>query len=202
MANISFNPSLATSPQNTFLLDTQGLIQGMTMDDPVSRMHLKAGIIASSVTQPVWGGLAVTAQTNGLADGNSLNVLSVPGTGGTVQGFTVFDQSINLIQIPGNSVPTVVAGNNIGFYLIGSKARVPVPIDSGTVADFENVNVDTPLFWDTATNALTTVSGGATIALTGVLVDSVHSNSKTVSYNSTTGAVTWLYGQYAAVIIL
>ncbi len=203
MANVSFNPSLMTAAQNAFLLDTQGWTQGLTQDDPVSRMHLLAGVIASTVTQPVWGGLGVLVDTAQAATDNRQGPSVAPASTTQINGFTVFDQGINYIQVPGNTVPTVGAGQSVPFYLFGSKARVPVPLDSGVLSTLEGVSTTTPLYWDTVNFALTTTSGANTIALPGVQILAVNAaNSKIVSYNATTGVVSWLAGQPAALIIL
>lgn len=194
MANISFNPAATTNPSNTFSLDTRGWIQGMTQDDWASRSHLLSGVVDSGVTQPMWGGMAVAIQTQSAgatAQNNDLIKLATTGTG--VQGFTVFDQASNMIQIPGNSVPTAVAGANMAYYLIGSEARIPMPIDPSVLASLEGVSVDTAVYWD-PTNLWVTTTSTSNVALTGVKVLAVNTNSKSVNYNAGTSAVTWQSG--------
>ncbi|OYV52336.1 MAG: hypothetical protein B7X10_00115 [Burkholderiales bacterium 21-58-4] len=203
MANISFNPALTTQPQSSFQLETQGYIQGISQDDPTSRMWLSAGQVASGVTQPVWGGMGVTVSVGGLnSNGQNLTQLGLATTT-EIQGFTVFDQAINMQIIPGNSVPTVVAGQSAAYYLFGSNARVPVPVASGSLTALETAYTNATLYWDTSAMNLTTTSSGTTVALpSSVQVLAVDSNSKAVSYNSGTGAVTWTYGQNVALIKL
>lgn len=201
--NISFNPSLMTAAQNTFLLETQGWIQGLTQDDPVSRMHLLAGIVASTVTQPVWGGMGIAANTAELATDNRQGPSIALASTTQINGFTVFDQAINMIQTPGNTAPVSVAGQSVAFYLFGSKARIPLPLDSGVITNLENVSASTPLFYDTATFSITNVSSSSTIALPATTqLLAVNANSKMVAYNSTTGAVSWLAGQSACLLQL
>lgn len=206
MANVSFNPGLTTSPQSTILKDSQGLMQGITQDDWNSRAFLMSAVVGSGVTQPVWGGMAAGLTTNGLGSGSSSNggnkpVFAVPTTATGVQGFTIFDQGINMIQVPGNSVPISTAGMDIPIYLIGSRARVPVPVDSGSVSGLESAALDAALYWNPVTNALSTTATN-NILLTGVKILSLHDNSKAISYNSSTGAVTWLESQTLALILL
>ncbi len=203
MANVSFNPGLMTGAQNTFFVDTQGYIQGLTLQDWVSRGHLESGNVASGVTQPIWGGMGILVDTNDAAANNNRMGPSIsPASTTQINGFTVFDQNIAMVQTPGNTAPIVTS--SVAFYRFTSKARVPLPIAAGTLADFENVNIDTPLYWDTANYCLTTTSSSTTVALPStVSLWSVNpANSKVVSYDSTTGAVSWSYGQPAAVIVL
>lgn len=203
MANISFNPALTTQPQNSFQLETQGYIQGLTQDDPVSRMFLSAGQVSSGTTQPMWGGMGVSVQVGGLnSNGQSLASLTLA-TNTQIQGFTVFDQAINMQIIPGNSVPVAVAGQSMAYYSFGTNARIPVPVAAGAFAGLETAYTNTALYWDTSAFNLTTTSGASTVALpSSVKVLAVDSNSKAVSYTSGTGAVTWTYGQNMALIQL
>jgi hypothetical protein len=200
MANISFNPALMTGAQNTFLLDTQGFIQGLTLDDWVSRAHLSSGLVASSVSQAVWGGMGVAVDVSGGEHGESVGLASTT----QINGFTVYDQGINFIQIPGNNVPTVVAGQSVPFYKFGSKASIPVPCSAATASALLGGTISPTLYWDTAAFELTTTSSTTTIELPStVTVRRVNmANSKVITYNSTTGAASWSEGQPAAVIIL
>lgn len=201
---IAFNPSLMTAPQDSFLLETQRFIQGLTQDDPVSRMHLLAASVASNVTQPVWGGIGVSIATGSLTNNNPMLNSVAPASTTAIQGFTVFDQGIEYIQVPGNTVPTVSAGQSVPVYAFGSKARIPVPIASGVLDSLEEVSIFTsPLYWDTENFNLTLTSSSSTIELpsqVGVLA--VNDTSRTISYDSTTQAVTWLEGQAAALLVL
>lgn len=203
MANISFNPSLTTQPQNSFQLQTQGFIQGLTQDDPISRMRLLAGQVGAGVTQPVWGGMGVAVNVGGLPTGATPAQAITLATTSHIQGFTVFDQAINMSIVPGNSVPVSVAGQSVAFYLFGSMARVPLPLASGVVTTLESALTTVTLYWDTVAFNITATSSGNTVALPStVQILAVDANSKTVSYNSGTGAVSWSYGQDVALIQL
>lgn len=201
MANIQFNPALMTNAQNTFLLQTQGYIQGLTQDDPVSRMLLRAGLVGAGVTQPVWGGLAIAANVGGLNPSGQSVPTIIPATTTQLNGFTVFDQAINVTQTPGNTVPVAVAGQNMPFYFFGSNASIPLPVASGVFAALETASTSIPLYWDTVALNITTTVNANTIALpANVDVLDVNATSKMVSYNSSTGAVTWVSGQDAILI--
>lgn len=203
MANISFNPSLMTGTQNSFLLQTQGYVQGLTQDDPVSRMFLSAGIVGSGVTQPVWGGMAIAANVGGAAtNGNGVpNITLTVATTTQINGFTVFDQAISMIQTPGNTVPVAVAGQSAAFYTFGSNARIPLPVASAAFTALSTDPLNVTLYWDTSALNITVTSNANTIALPStVQVLAVDSNSKGVSYNAGTGVVSWLQGQNMALI--
>lgn len=204
MANVSFNPAVMTAAQNTFLVSTEGFIQGIPLDDWVSGAWNNPGIVASGVTQPVWGGMGVTVASSVLSStgiqGQSIGLATTT----EIHGFTTFDRGINMIQTPGNTVAIATAGSSIPFFLFGSNVRLPLPIASGTLANFENAAANIPLYWDTAALCLTTVSSTTTVALPAtVKLYAVNTdNSKMVSYNSTTQAVIWVYAQPSAVIVL
>jgi hypothetical protein len=199
---VSFNPQLTTSPSNTFLSSTEGYVQGTTMDDTSSRMWLTSGVVASSVTQPVWGGMAITeevATVNANALGNSLVLASAAGN---VTGFTVFDQAHNMIIVPGNTVQQSVAGMTVNFFRFGSNIRIAVGVLSSIVATLDSGAINQALFWDPALQQLTASGTSGAFALPATTkILSLNSNSKTINYNSGTGALTWTTGNAALIQI-
>jgi hypothetical protein len=199
---VSFNPQATTSPSNTFVQSTEGYVQGATLDDTSARMWLTSGVIASSVTQPVWGGMAITeevATVNNNAMGNSL----VLATGaGNVTGMTVFDQAHNMIIVPGNSVQQAVAGMTINYFRFGSNIRIAVGVQASLVATLDSGAVNQALYWDPALQQLTASGTSGAFALPATTkILSLNSNSKTISYNSGTGALTWTTGNAAIIQI-
>ena len=207
MANISFNPSLMTAPQNSFQLQTEGVIQGLAQDDWVTREWLLAALVASTVTIPIWGGMGVllnNASPSPSGQGGGPVPVAAPASTTQINGFTVFDQAINMIQTPGNTVAVAVANQNVAVYQFGSKARIPLPLASGVLASLEGASVnESPIYWDTANYNLTLTSSSSTVELpTTVKIWGLSDSARVVSYNSTTGAVTWTTNQDAAVLIL
>ena len=197
---ISFNPQLTTSPQNTFLPATEGYVQGAFMDDPSSRMWLTTGQIASTVTQPVWGGMAVTEDVATVNQNMLGNQLALASSAANFIGLTVFNQANNGILTPGNNVPQFGAGMTISFFRAGSGARVAVQVLASEVATLEGGAVNQALYWDPALQQITASGTAGAFQLPATTkILSLNSNSKIVSYNSTTGAVTWSVG--AAAII-
>ncbi|MBJ9694117.1 MULTISPECIES: hypothetical protein [Burkholderia cepacia complex] len=197
--SISFNPMVTSSPTGTFRTDTEGYVQGAVMDDPSSNMWLASAIIAASVSQPIWGGMAVTENVavpnqNGL--GNSL-VIAANNAG--VTGFTVINRSYNAILTPGNNVPQLSAGMTAMFYRLGSNARIAVQCDPTLANNLNPGAINQQVSWDFVNQKLVTYSSGAGALACKVL--SVNTNSKIVSYNSGTGALTWTQGPAAIIQI-
>jgi hypothetical protein len=199
---ISFNPQLTTSPSNTFLQSTQGYVQGTTFDDTSSRMWLTSGVVASTVTQPVWGGMAITEEV-ATVDKNALgNSLVLASAAGNVTGFTVFDQSHNMIIVPGNTVQQSVAGMTINYYRFGSNIRIAVGVLASLVATLDAGAINQTLYWDPALQQLTAQATAGAFALPATTkILSLNSTSKTINYNAGTGALTWTTGTAAMIQI-
>ena len=198
MAGVSFNPSLTTNAINSFLVQTEGYVQGCFVDDPSSYQYLSSGQVASSVTQPVWGGMAIQELVNANVPGVGSPILPAT-TEAQISGWAVFNQAYNAMIVPGNSVPAVYAGNTFNYFRRGSNARIQVQCTSAVVTAVASGQVDAlTLYWDFTNQQLTTTAG---TALTGVKVLSTNTNSKVVSYNSGTQALTWATGACAVIQI-
>lgn len=199
---ISFNPQQTTSPSNTFLQNTEGYVQGTTFDDTSSRMWLLSGTVASTVTQPVWGGMVVTEEVPTVNNNSLGSSLVLASAAGNVTGMTVFDQSHNMIIVPGNTVQQALAGMTINYYRFGSNARIAVSVLSSLVASLEGGAINQALYWDPALFQLTASGTSGAFALPSTTkILSFNSNSKIVSYNSGTGALTWTTGNAAMIQI-
>lgn len=202
MAEINFDPAKTLNGQNTFQKETQGLIQGAYMDDPTSRLWLDAGIIDSSVTQAVWGGMPITENVPSLANNTNqyaANPLILPSTVGAITGFTTFNQAHNMMIVPGNSVPHVVANQNIAYFRLRSNIRLPVKISSGLATAVEGGAINQQVTWDFTNHELKAWSSGDTALDVKIL--KVQPNSKIVNYDSSTGALTWSYGDAALILL-
>lgn len=198
MANVSFNPALTTSATNSFLVQTEGYVQGCFVDDPSSYQYLTSGQIASTVTQPVWGGMAIQELVNALTPGVGSPILPAT-TEAQISGWTVFNQTFNAMITPGNSVPAAYANNTFNYFRRGSNARIQVQCTSAVVTAVATGQVDAlTLYWDFTNQQLTTTAG---TALVGVKVLSTNTNSKVVAYNSGTQALTWTTGSAAVIQI-
>ena len=153
-------------------------------------MQLASGVVAASVSQPVWGGMAITEAVPTVGEGNLGNNLSIASSAGNLTGFSVFTQGYNMILVPGNSVQTAQAGMTLPFFRLGSGARIKVAVAASEVSSIEGGNVNQTLYWDPALQQLTASGTSGAITLpAGIKVLSVNPNSKVVNYNSGTGVV-------------
>ena len=196
--NISFNPALTTSATNSFLLDTQGYTVGTFYnDDPAIRMSLTSGQLASTVSQPVWGGLLISESVPAINSGVMGNVIAIGTADTNYAGFTVFNQAYNMALVPGNSVPIAVANMTVNYFRKGSNAQIALACSTALSTAIEGGFTNQQVSWNYTTQQLDVYN--ATTGALPVLVLKVNNNSKVPSYNSTTGAVTWTVGP--AVII-
>lgn len=200
MAEINFDPSKTLNGQNTFQKQTQGWIQGAYMDDPTARMWLLSGLVASSVSQPMWGGMPITETVPTISNDTYQYAnppLDIPSSVSEVTGFTTFNQAHNMMIVPGNRVPIAVSNQNIAFFRLGSNIRIPVKISSGLVSSLEGNSVNQNVTWDFTNHELTAMSSGSTALNVQIL--KVDPNSKIVHYDSSTGDVSWQYGNAALI---
>ena len=199
---INFNPMVTLSgSSNSFELESQGYIQGAFMDDPVARMWVLPGMVASSNTYPLWGGIPIQENIPDLGvhtSGTRESQIIVPSTATNVTGWTFFNRGHSMIIAPGQPVPLAGVGMSIAYARNGSNLRIPVPINSSLVSTLEGSSITTQVSWDFTTQELVAYVSGTNEPLP-IKVLKVAENSKIVSFNSTTNAVSWTYG-YAALI--
>ena len=167
--SISFNPYIQTNFSGSFNSSSNGLVQGTAYPDPATRFALGGGILASTETLPIWGGVgvALTVPVPGVTDieytaspaaSGDLGLLVsrattlTSGTGG-LAGFTVFDQAHSWIVTPQSPVPTGAVGNFVPYFLLGSNQRIAVAIDP-VLASLENGPITGPVSWDFALQRL------------------------------------------------
>lgn len=195
--SVQFNPVITTSPQNTFLVETQGYMAGLCLDDPISRMWLRSGPVSSSNTQPLWGGLPVELEVPALNTSHvGLNVL-LSTTNATITGFTVFDQAYNGVIAPGSTAPQYGAGMSIAFYDLGSRARLAVPVSSALASAAEGGSIIQQVSWNFTTNELDVYN--STTGALNVKILYINSNSQTLTFDSTTGTLNWTAGDVAVI---
>lgn len=139
---ISLNPLLVTSATNTFGVQSDGYVQGTALDDPAVRYALAGGILASTETIPIWGGIPIVElQPN---DPTVLpmttpwsqlgGVVRRATTPAEITGFTVFNQASAWITTPQSTVPCGVPGMTVPFYRLGSGARIAVRCDPSLIS--------------------------------------------------------------------
>lgn len=201
--NISFNPYGTSQPQNSFLLESQGYIQGAVDDDPSAYQWLAGGILASTETLPMWGGVPVEELVNLPATGSD-------GLGGnvkraasqvTITGWSVW--SANMVIASGAKVPLASVTNGVQFFRTGTNQRVAVAADPALAAAISGDSIaaaGAALYWDVTNYRVTTTSSGGNFALpASTRLLSINSNSKIVTYTSSTAA--WAQGSAALLLI-
>lgn len=206
---ISFDPMQVNNFGGTFTIQSGGYIQGYALDSPaVLPDKLSVGILASTETVPMWGGIPLTIfipnqpSTPNLPSLARATANALAG-GGSIGGFSVFNQASSMIQTPGSPVPLAGPGGSVNFFRLGSGARITVKISGALVTALAAggvlQNVQTQ--WDFTNSQLTTFSSGTALPIDIERWDAL-GNSETVSYNSGTGAATWASATFTAVIII
>lgn len=195
--SISFNPMQTLVATTSFLVDTDGFVQGTYFDDPSMRFQLRGGIASSSLTQPVWGGLPVVVDVPNIGANALGPTISLATTEATIGGWTVFNQAHHMILTPGNTVPIATSGMTVQFIEPGSLLRLVVKCNATLADALSGGAQNQQVSWDFTNNELTTYSTGTALP---VLVELVNLTSKVVNYDSSTGAVTWIDAGPAAVI--
>lgn len=169
VATVTINPLLTSNASNTFLTSSSGYIQGTALDSPQHRFSLSGGILSTTETLPMWGGVGICESISGAATlperslGNIITrATSVNGflgggstsggsTVGNLTGFSVFDQDYAAINSPQSPVPLVPSGGLVNFYRLGSEARVAVACDPALAATLRvagTVPVTQQVSWD------------------------------------------------------
>lgn len=206
-ATVSFNPYGTSSPASTFILETQGYVEGLPYDDTVARLWLMEGLLASTETLPMWGGQPISEQINVAgANADALGpTLTRATTQASVTGFSTFLQMMHMVITPGgNTVPLAGSLNSVGFFRLGTNQRLAVQLDPALVTTITGsgdlVNVS-GLYWSVANHYVTFTTTSNFALPTSVRLLSINTNSKIVNYNSGTGAVTWTTGNAGLLLI-
>jgi hypothetical protein len=154
----AYNPFAQLSASGSFNTTWDGLMQGTAMADPSARNWLANGVLASTETLPMWGGVAISENIPPATSGSS-NLLQVLGGNiiratnvtanapGTITGFSVFDQNPAMVNTPTSPVPTSGSGGQVNFYCFGTNARIAVACDPSLASDDGSV-IATQFSWD------------------------------------------------------
>lgn len=186
----AFNPYVITNVQDSFSVQSNGFWQGDLQADPAGRFQLAAGVIKSTVTDPIWGGMAISETTPPATPGNQyLGSLLAPATSATdFAGFTVFNGTYSLPTTPQSPVPMANAGNSFNFVRKGTNNRIVVSCSSAVIALAGETNPQT-FGWDATAQQLV-ASGAGDFDFDATLVQ-VDTNGAVVDYDSVTGFATW-----------
>jgi hypothetical protein len=202
VATISFNPNVTTNAPSTFLTQTTGYIQGTAQDDPATRYQLSGGILATTETLPMWGGVGISeaianpaysATTPADALGNVItratNVTS-GSTAGNLTGFSVFDQDWSMINMPQSPVPLAASGMEVNYYRLGSNQRIVVACDPNFAAILVAGGIPTTkaVGWNFTDQLLeAAAASGATLTISAATWAATSGGQVTFTVNAITG---------------
>jgi hypothetical protein len=203
MSNISINPMLTTNAKGLFNVNSAGFTQGDALDDPAVKFQLASGFIKSSETLPMWGGLPISegivlstaTPSSGVLNGGIARATTVANS----TGICVFNQAFQGITTPQSTAPQFTSGMTVNFYRLGSRARIPMRVNPALVS-LDGSLVTTDVSYDFTNNWITAyISGTNSVFPVDVLKISTVGN-KTISYDSGTGFVNWVYNEYVALV--
>jgi hypothetical protein len=155
VATLNLNPIATTNAAGSFATLSDGLIQGMSMDDPANRYELFGGVVSSLETLPMWGGIGIaeliptplSATTPSSALGSILRRANSLTGSLALSGFTVFDQNHSMINTPQSPVPLALANMTQNFFRLGCGMRIPVACDPSLISLY-NANILSQVSWD------------------------------------------------------
>ncbi|MEC5542354.1 hypothetical protein P9917_002790 [Serratia nevei] len=161
---LTVNPMQTTNALGTFYTKSDGLIQGMALDDPAARYALASGTLANSETLPLWGGVAVNELVPGVSSAPRGTTIKRATSIADLVGISVFNQAHNGLTTPQSPVPLYLSNMSVSFYRFGSGMRVPVKASDALITLGSNaagMSVKQPLVWNFATDSLDVFSTAA-----------------------------------------
>lgn len=194
--NISFNPMTTTGAANSFVVETNGFVEGTFYDDPAVRYQLEGGYAASGISHVIWGGLPLTLAVPDVGSNAMGPACSLATTNSGINAWALFNQAAGMVLVPGSTVPVATAGMSVNFARVGSNLRVALQLDPAILNAVEGGAPNQQVSWDFTNNRITTYSSG--VGALAVQILFVNSNSKIVSYSG--GAVTWNDAGPAAIV--
>lgn len=151
--SIAFNPMQTTNNLGGFSYQSNGLVQGVAMDDPAVRFALAGGTLATDETLPMWGGVGIYAhvppvasETLGTIVGRADNL--TPYAAKQMVGFSVVNQATAWLTTPQSPAPTAAGGMTVPYFLFGSGARIAVDCDATLAAALLNGTIVPEVYWD------------------------------------------------------
>jgi hypothetical protein len=206
-AAIQLNPMQTTVASGTFATSSSGFIVGTALDDPAIRYELAAGVLATTETLPMFGGVGISeaiprgTYSNTTTDSSlgptitrATNVTS-GSTAGNLTGFSVFDQNFAMINSPQSPVPTSGSGMEVNFYRLGCGMRVALAIDAAFAATLPTLPVTEAVSWDfTAQQIVKEVAAYGPNTITGVSWASTSGGQYTFTYSGSSLGSTLVAG--------
>ena len=208
-ANISLNPMLTTTAAGLFQTNSAGFTQGDALDDPAVKFFLAGGVLSTSATSPIWGGVAIEESIfpnqgtppPGTGPGQVLgSTIIQAASNATITGFCVYNQAYAGITTPQSTAPLYAPGMSVNYYRLGSGARIPLQIDP-TLVSLDGSITTSQVSWDFTNQKIIAYSSGIGALAVRILSIST-ANNLTVTYNSDTGFANWTSGGALAVCLI
>ncbi len=199
-ATVPFSPYASTNASGSFGVSSVGYFQGMAMDNPAAMQFLNAGLLASTETLPMWGGVAVMAQIP--VQGTLLGGIQRADTNADIGGFSVYTSDYAMVGSPQSTAPVTLNGGQVNYFELGSDIQLCVAIDPTLAATLQNGTTlqNVQVSWDLVNQKIITYSG-AIGALPVKIINIDTANSLVVSYNSSTNVCQFASGAVALIQI-
>ena len=173
-----------TVSASSFLLSSDGYVQGTLVGKFPDRFQIEAGVVAPTQTTPLYGGqplsLAVKAPTTTQGSSGLGELASLSTAATNIDGWCIFDQASAGVITPYSNVPLYYANNSVNFVRVGSAAWVALPVNPAAVNSIAGAASNLPLFWNFAAGYVDIAGTGAL----GVQIISLSITSKTVTYSA------------------
>ena len=169
MSGITINPMAVTNGAGMFNQQSIGYVQGDYQSNTTSRNKLQSGVVASTETNPMFGGIPVQVYIpngSGLSTGSPLARAT---TVAQILGFTTFSQGSGMIQSAQSPVPLAAAGQTMNYFELGSAVQLSVACDPGLAATLEGGLINQQVSWDFNNNCLQAYDAStATVSVTSI----------------------------------
>lgn len=181
--SVPFNPYATTNASGSFGVSSVGYIQGVPMDNPANMQDLYAGLLASTETLPMWGGVAV--MNNIPIQGNLIGNIQRADNYADISGFSVYSQDYAMLSSPQSPAPVTLIGGQVNWYPLGCGMLVPLAINATLAASLQNGTTlqSVQVSWDFTNQQIVTFNTTA-LSVKIVAIDTV--NSLGVTYTAAT----------------
>ncbi len=198
-STIPVAPYQTTNAQHSFLLQTDGFVAGTFLDNPAFRYTLEGGVVSSSQSTALYGGLPVTLDVPATGAGGSSSGLGstiLAATAETnIDAFCVFNQASAGVITASSNVPLYPSNTSANFVRLGSGLWLVLPVNPTAVNTIAGGGANQAIYWNFVSNYVDVTGTGAL----GLQIVAVNTNSKIVSYNSGTGEANWTTGSVVIV---
>jgi hypothetical protein len=192
-ATINMNPMATTNANGLFNVNSAGFTQGDAQDDPAVKFQLASGILSTSATAPLWGGIPISESIPAAVTQPGTNLLGSSIIQATTlansTGICVFNQAFHGITSPQSNAPSYLPGMSVNFYRFGSGARIPLQIDPALVS-LDGGLINQLVTWDYTNNKI--IAYDSSHAFPVKILSIATTGNKTVSYDSATGYAIWV----------